>query len=107
MGEIKASGEPKLAPTHPGELLRENVLPALGLSVSEAARQLRVTRQALHHILAGTAAVTPEMAVRLGHFCGNGAELWLRMQASYDLYQARRKVARVLRKIPRHRARAA
>jgi addiction module HigA family antidote len=107
MGDIKASRAPKLAPTHPGELLREDVLPALGLSVSEAARQLGVTRQALHHILAGTAAVTPEMAVRLGHFCGNGAELWLRMQATYDLHRARQKLRGALRKIPRHRARAA
>jgi addiction module HigA family antidote len=117
MGDIKARRAPKLAPTHPGELLREDVLPALGLSVSQAARQLGVTRQALHHILAGTAAVTPEMAVRLDHFCGNGAELWLTMQATYDLHRVRQKLRGVLRKaspknraaikIPRHRARAA
>ena len=56
MGDIKASRTPKLAPTHPGALLREDVLPALGLSVTEAARQLGVTRQALHHILAETTA---------------------------------------------------
>ena len=105
--DINASRTPKLTPTHPGEILREDVLPALGLSVSEAARQLGVRRQALRHILAGTAGVTPEMAVRLGRFCGNGAELWIRMQATYDLHFARRKLKGVLAKIPRHRARAA
>jgi addiction module HigA family antidote len=52
-------------PTHPGAILREDVLPALGLSVSEAARQLGVTRQTLHRIMAEKASITPEMAVRL------------------------------------------
>jgi addiction module HigA family antidote len=55
-------------PTHPGAILREDVLPALNLSVSEAARQLRVTRQTLHRVLAETSGVSPEMAVRLGKF---------------------------------------
>jgi hypothetical protein len=56
--EIEVSCEPAMVPTHPGELLREDVLPALGLSVSEAARQLGVTRQTLHRILAGTHGIT-------------------------------------------------
>ena len=89
-------------PTHPGEVLREDVLPALGLSVSEAARQLRVSRQTLHRILAGTSAVTPEMAVRLGKFCGNGPGLWLRMQEAYDLWHAERRLIKELDKIPAH-----
>jgi addiction module HigA family antidote len=72
-------------PVHPGEILREDVLPALRLSVTEAARQLGVARQTLHRILAGKAAVTPEMAVRLGKFGGNGPGLWLRLQQTYDL----------------------
>ena len=91
-------------PTHPGEILREDVLPSLGLSVSAAARQLRVSRQTLHRILAGTSAVTPEMAVRLGKFCGNGPGLWLRMQATFDLWHAERGLARELEKIPAHRS---
>ena len=91
------------APTHPGEILREDVLPSLGLSVSEAARQLRVSRQTLHRILAGTSAVTPEMAVRLGKFCGNGPGLWLRMQEAFDLWHAERRLAQELEKIPAHR----
>ena len=92
----------KRPPTHPGVILREDVLPSLGLSVSEAARQLRVSRQTLHRILAGTSAVTPEMAVRLGKFCGNGAGLWLRMQETFDLWHAERRLAKELDKIPAH-----
>jgi antitoxin HigA-1 len=89
-------------PTHPGELLREDVLPALRLSVSEAARQLRVTRQTLHRILSGRSAVTPEMALRLGRFCGNGPELWLRMQQAHDLSRAREELRAELEQIPEH-----
>jgi len=90
-------------PTHPGAILREDVLPALGLSVSEAARQLGVTRQTLHRIMAEKASITPEMAVRLGRFCGNGPELWLRMQQGYDLWRAERELGAELKKIPVHR----
>lgn len=97
--EIAASKNPKLAPTHPGEILREDVLPALGLSVQEAAKALHVSRQALHRILACTASISPEMAVRLGKFCGNGPTLWLRMQTSYDLHQAQKKLAREVKQI--------
>ena len=107
MAEIKASRSPKLPPTHPGEILRDDVLPALKLSVSEAARQLRVTRQTLHRILAGTAAVTPAMALRLGKFCGNGPDLWLRLQYRRDLWRAQRDLAEELRKIPTRRTVAA
>jgi addiction module HigA family antidote len=89
-------------PTHPGEILREDVLPALNLSVTEAARQLRVTRQTLHRVLAGKSGVSPEMAVRLGRFCGNGPTLWLRMQQTYDLWHAQRRLREELEKIPRH-----
>ena len=91
-------------PTHPGEILREDVLPSLGLSVSEAARQLRVSRQTLHRILAGTSAVTPDMAVRLGRFCGNEPGLWLRMQEAFDLWHAERRLADELEKIPAYRS---
>ena len=89
-------------PVHPGEILREDVLPALRLSVTEAARQLGVARQTLHRILAGKAAVTPEMAVRLGKFCGNGPGLWLRLQQSHDLWHAERVLADALKRIPTH-----
>ena len=107
MREIKASRARKLAPTHPGEVLRHDVLPALELSVSEAARQLRVTRQTLHRILAGTAAVTPGIALRLGKFCGNGPDLWLWLQSRHDLWRAQQGFAAELRKIPTRRTVAA
>jgi addiction module HigA family antidote len=93
-----------MEPAHPGAILRADVLPALELSVAEAARQLRVSRQSLHAILAGRSAVSPEMAVRLGRFCGNGAGVWLRMQAAYDLWHAARKLRAEVEKIPRHDA---
>ena len=89
-------------PTHPGEILREDVLPALGLSVAEAARQLRVSRQMLHRVLAGRSAVSADMAVRLGRFCGNGPDLWLRMQAAHDLWHAQRRLQREVERIPAH-----
>jgi addiction module HigA family antidote len=92
-------------PTHPGAILREDVLPALRLSVSEAARQLRVTRQTLHRILSGRSAVTPEMALRLGRFCGNGPDLWLRMQQAHDLWRAREELRAELEQIPEHAVR--
>jgi addiction module HigA family antidote len=97
------TAEPDREPTHPGEVLREDVLPALGLSVSAAARRLRVTRQTLHRILVpglNPGTVTPEMAVRLGKFCGNGPDLWLAMQSARDLWLARKRLAAELRRIP-------
>ena len=66
-----------MPPSHPGEVLREDVLPALGLSIQDAAAKLGVTRQTVHRIIArdNPRPVTPEMAVRLGKLCGNGARL--------------------------------
>lgn len=96
--------EPKMRPAHPGALLREDALPALGLSVSEAARLLGVSRQTLHRLLAETIGVSPDMALRLGKLCGNGPGLWLRMQTEYDLWQARERLATELRHIPTRRA---
>jgi len=87
------------APTHPGAILREDVLPALGMSVTGVAKALGVSRQQVHRIMAETAPITPEMALRLGKFCGNGPDLWLRMQASYDLWHARRDLAREIDRI--------
>ncbi|MHB8666313.1 MAG: HigA family addiction module antitoxin [Burkholderiales bacterium] len=81
-------------PPHPGESLREDVLPALGLTVTDAAAQLGVTRAALSCVLNGRAAISPEMALRLEGWLGvkNGgrADLWIAQQASYDLWQARK-----------------
>ena len=82
-------------PPHPGETLKEDVLPALGLSVTEAAEQLGVARPSLSRVINGHAAISPEMAIRLEKWLGNDnggrADLWLAEQASYDLWQARSK----------------
>lgn len=74
---------------HPGELLREDILPALGRTRAEIARLLGVSRQTLHAILTERAPVTPEMALRLGKLCGNGPALWLALQTRYDLERLR------------------
>lgn len=97
---------PAWPPTHPGSILREDVLPALRVSVSAAARELGVTRQTLHRILAETHPVTPEMAVRLGKWCGNGPDLWLGLQAKVDVYEATRALKATIAKIPTRRAAA-
>ncbi len=88
------------APTHPGALLRDTVLPALNVSVTDAAQHLRVTRQQLHRLLAEQAGVSPEMALRLGKFCGNGPDLWLNMQRNFDIWQARQKLGKEVDAIP-------
>jgi addiction module HigA family antidote len=75
----------ELPPMHSGELLREDVVPALGRLRPEIARLLGVSRQSLHAVLTEPAAVKPEMALRLGKLCGNGPELWLNPQARYDV----------------------
>jgi addiction module HigA family antidote len=89
-------------PTHPGELFRDIVLAELKLSVSEAARQLGVSRQTLHAIMSGRSAVTAEMALRFGRFCGNGPGLWLRMQQAFDLWEAQAQLHGALERIPVH-----
>jgi addiction module HigA family antidote len=86
-------------PIHPGEVVREDVLPALGLSVSEAARRLGVSRQQLHRILACTHPITTEMALRIGRLAGNGPGLWLRMQQAYDLWHAEQRLQEELAQI--------
>jgi addiction module HigA family antidote len=111
MGKIEKTGiaarRPAREPTHPGAILREDVLPGIGESVANAAKKLGVTRQRLHRIIAEKAPIRPEMAIRLGKFCGNGLELWLRMQQAYDLWHAQRALRAEIAKIPLAKARAA
>ena len=83
---------PDLEPAHPGELLREIVLPATGRTKVEIARLLGISRQTLHDVLACRQPVTPALAVRLGKLFGDGAGVWLRMQAEHDLWRARREI---------------
>jgi addiction module HigA family antidote len=107
MAERHIRPDPNRPPVHPGELLRETVLPAIGEPVATVAKKLGVTRQHLHRVLGEKAPISPEMAVRLGKFCGNGPVLWLRMQQAHDLWHAERAMKAEIRKIPTAKAKAA
>jgi addiction module HigA family antidote len=74
-------------PPHPGRIVRQECLEPLDLSVTEAARALGVTRQALNNLVNEKAGISPEMAVRLAKAFGSDAGTWLRMQTAYDLAQ--------------------
>ena len=90
-------------PPHPGETLRVDVLPALGLSVTDAAAALGVTRVAFSRVLNGRAGISPEMALRLERWLGvehgGRAEVWLRMQAAHDLAAAEKSAKPTLKKV--------
>jgi len=87
----------KRSPTHPGDVLREDVLPSLeGQSVASFARALGVSRQTLHSVLAERSGISVEMALRLGVLLGNGPQLWLDMQSKYDLWRAQSRLRDVL-----------
>ena len=92
---------PGLRPSHPGAMLREDVLPALGKSKAEIARLLGVSRQTLYDVLNEKQPVTANLALRIGKLVGGGAEIWLRMQQTYDLEIAERALKKQLKAIPR------
>ena len=75
-------------PTHPGEVIREDIIKPLGLTVTEAARKLGVTRKALSALLNGRVALSPDMAVRIGKATNTSPESWLYMQAKLVLWHA-------------------
>jgi antitoxin HigA-1 len=102
--EDMVAERPNRCPTHPGAMLRDTVLPSLRMTVKDAAAELRISRQTLHRVLAGTISITPHMAVRLGKFCGNGPGLWLRMQQAHDLYLAEKALQAEVARIPSHTA---
>ena len=85
-------------------MLREDALPASGLTVTAVADALGVSRQMLHVLLAERAGVSPEMALRLGKLCGTGPGIWLRMQEQHDLWRLERDKADELARIPTLRA---
>lgn len=91
-------------PPHPGEILREDVLPALRLTVTDAAAQLGVTRAALSRVLNERAAISPEMAIRIENWLGvehgGRADVWLAEQASYDLWQTRKSFKPKVQRAP-------
>jgi addiction module HigA family antidote len=78
-------------PPHPGEIVREECLKPLGLSVTAAAAGLGITRKALSELLNGHTGVSPEMAIRLAKAFGSSAETWLRLQMQYDLWHAEQR----------------
>lgn len=80
--------DPKRRPTHPGALLREDVLPDIGLTQTELARQMGISRLIVSEILREKRPVTADIAHRLGRIFGNGPELWLNMQKAVDLWEA-------------------
>ena len=89
-----------LRPVHPGELLREDVIPALGRSKAEIARLLGVSRQTLYDLLNEKQPVTANLALRIGKLTGTSGESWLRLQQAHDMKIAERELAPVLDRIP-------
>jgi antitoxin HigA-1 len=88
-----------LPPMHPGELLREEILPALGRPKAEIARLLGVSRQTLYKILDERQPAAAPMAPRLGELCGNGPNLWLSLQKRYDLKRAKQALGDKIKSI--------
>ena len=90
-----------IRPIHPGEILREDVFPALARPKTEIARLLGISRQTLYDILNEKQPVTAQMALRLGKLCGNGPEIWMSLQVRHDLQVAVQQLAGALDAIPR------
>jgi addiction module HigA family antidote len=82
-------------PPHPGLSVRHDCLEPLGLSVTETARRLGISRKQLSDLLNGRAGISPEMAIRLDKAFGGGADTWLRLQAAYDLAQAMKRASTI------------
>ena len=87
-----AKRNPKRCPTHPGALLREDMIPATGKTVAEIAELLGISRQHLYDILKERKPVSPHVAVLLGKLFMDGPGIWTRMQAAYDTWHAERDV---------------
>ena len=91
-------------PPHPGHSVRHDCLEPLGLSVTEAADILGVTRQALNNLVNAKSGISPEMAIRLDKGFGGGAETWLRLQMAFDLAQARKREKQIVVRRVRRKA---
>jgi addiction module HigA family antidote len=97
---VKQNG---LAPVHPGEIIKEDILPSVGLSVTAAAKALGVSRQMLHDILAECKPLSTVMCLKLSRLFGTSPAMWMRLRAAYDLKKAeqnKRLMARVARIVP-------
>jgi addiction module HigA family antidote len=86
---------PMKNPPHPGRIVREECLRALGLSVTAGAKALGVSRQALNNLVNERAGISPEMAIRLAKAFGSTAQTWVRMQSNYDLAQALKSESKI------------
>ena len=84
---MKSLRDPKRKPTHPGEVLREDVLPALHMTQAEFARRLGVSRLSVSEVLLEKRALSADMAIRVGRLTSTTPESWLRMQAAVDLWE--------------------
>jgi addiction module HigA family antidote len=97
---LRKSGLP---PVHPGEILKEDILPSVGLSVTAAAKALGVSRQMLHDILAERRPLSAVMCLKVSRLLGGSPEVWMRLQATYDLKMAQQDtkvMERIVRIVP-------
>ena len=94
----------EIAPTHPGEMLREDFMPDYGLTTASLAEAIGVSRQTINEILRERRAMTPAMALRLSRLFGNTPEFWLNAQRAYDLWQAQKSYRRDIKRIKPLRA---
>ena len=93
----------RLPPIHPGEIIKLDILPSVGLSVTATAKALGVSRQMLHDIMAGRKPLSAVMCLKVSRLFGSTPELWMRLQASYDLKKAeqnKKVMERVARIVP-------
>lgn len=96
-------GKNGLPPVHPGEIIKEDILPAVGVSVTAAAKALGVSRQMLHDILAGRKPLSTVVCLKIARLFGGSPEAWMRLQAAYDLKkveQNKKVMRRVARIVP-------
>jgi addiction module HigA family antidote len=96
-------GRNGLPPVHPGEIIREDILPEVGMSVTAAAKALGVSRQMVHDILAGRKPLSAVMCMKVSRLFGSTPEFWMRLQAEYDLKKAaqnKKVMERVARIVP-------
>ena len=87
-------------PTHPGEMLREEYMPEYGLSVSELAQSIGVSRQSVNELINEKRSLSPDMAVRLSRLFGDSAESWLNLQRNVDIWEAERSLTIKIKQLP-------
>jgi addiction module HigA family antidote len=89
------------SPAHPGRIVRQECIEPLGLTIAEAARALGVTRQTVDRLVNGRSGISAEMAIRLAKAFGSTPDTWVRLQAAYELAQARRREAEITAQVRR------